>query len=167
MTQDSSKEYPALLPYQKFVNLKHGHLWNGEYSPTYHSWQAMLGRCRYIKRDKEDKYINRGIRVCDEWLNFENFLLDMGVRPEGTTIERKDNNKGYFKDNCCWATPTEQARNRRNTKLDYNKALEIARRMLAGEKASAIAKEYNISESLPREIHKGRTWRDAYDAVRA
>lgn len=150
----------------KKPRLLHGHTINNGYSATYYSWQAMLGRCRYFKRDKERKYINRGISVCKRWSKFENFLADMGERPRGKSIERIDNNKGYSALNCRWATPTEQARNRRNKKLVYADALNIAKRMLSGECAKKIAAEYGISESLPREIHKGRTWRDAYAAAR-
>lgn len=51
--------------------------------------------------------------VCEEWQKFDNFLSDMGVRPDGTTLERKDNDYGYFKGNCVWATYSEQNRNRR------------------------------------------------------
>lgn len=145
--------------------LRHGHCSNLQYSPTYHSWQAMLSRCRYADRDIERKYAKRGISVCDRWRVFENFLEDMGERPNGKTLDRVDVNADYGPDNCRWATPTEQARNRRNTKLNYDDAFTIACRMLVGEKAKAIAMEYGISESLPREIHKGRTWKDARSAA--
>ena len=59
------------------------------------------------------RYGGRGIFVCSEWQAFEQFLIDMGERPSGTTIERRDGSKGYTKDNCVWATTTEQNRNRR------------------------------------------------------
>jgi hypothetical protein len=158
-----------LLPYQRLSALKHGHARHedtGKCTPTYQSWQAMLARCRYLRRDNQAKYVKRGITVCAAWQNFENFLADMGERPEGVTLERIDNEKGYSPNNCKWATPVEQARNRRNSRLTYEKALDIAKRMLAGESAVVIAKEFGISESLPRETHKGRTWKDAHHAAR-
>lgn len=152
-----------LLPYH---NARHGHTCGRKYSPTYESWQAMLARVRYPKRDVENKHCGRGIGMCERWKVFENFLDDMGERPKGTTLDRIDNDSDYTPDNCRWATPTVQARNRRNTKLDYAGALDIAKRMLAGERAKDLAAEYGISESLPREIHRGRTWKDAYRDAR-
>jgi hypothetical protein len=122
----------------------------------------MLARCRYENRDKEGKYIGRGIKVCDHWLIFENFLADMGERPEGKTLDRwPDNDGNYEPGNCRWATPTEQARNRRNARLTFDDAVDVAIRMLRGERSSAVASIYGTSENLPREILRGRCWKDA------
>jgi hypothetical protein len=93
--------------------LKHGHTWDGGgKSPTYQSWRAMKRRCRDDQRDNAEHYIGRGIDYDPRWESFENFLADMGVRPSGKTLERRDNDKGYNKDNCDWATPIQQTRNR-------------------------------------------------------
>lgn len=84
-------------------------------TPTYISWQSMHYRC-YRKDDKEyARYGGKGITVCQRWFKFENFLADMGERPEGLTLERKENDKGYNLDNCRWATRLEQTLNRSNT----------------------------------------------------
>ena len=84
-------------------------------TPTYYTWQSILKRCLNSNEESFKWYGGRGITVCDGWRYFDNFLADMGVRPPGMTIERKDCNKGYFKDNCVWATPAEQANNKRTT----------------------------------------------------
>lgn len=148
-------------------SLRHGHTIDRTYSPTYHSWQAMLSRTRYIDRDVEKKHVARGIKVCERWLAFENFLADMGERPTGTTLDRKDNNGDYEPANCRWATPVEQARNRRNARLTLETATQVAVRRLRGESCKLIAADFCISESLPREIVSGRTWRDALAIAKA
>ena len=146
---------------------KHGHTVNEAYSPTYQSWQSMIARGRYPHRDVARKYARRGITVCERWQkSFEAFLADMGERPDGTTLDRMDNAKGYEPGNCRWATPKEQARNRRNARLTLETATQVAVRHLRGESAAKIAAEYCVSESLPREIVKGRTWPDALAAAK-
>jgi hypothetical protein len=159
-------EAAALLP-KKRGKIRHGHTVGRHYSPTYHSWQAMLARGRYVERDVEKKHIARGIKVCERWLSFENFLADMGERPAGATLDRRDNDRDYEPSNCRWATPIEQARNRRNTRLTLETAIEVAVRRLRGEPCKSIALDFGISESLPREIAAGRSWRDALERAEA
>jgi hypothetical protein len=74
----------------------------------------MIQRCTNETHHEFIDYGGRGITVCQAWMIFENFLSDMGERPVGKTIDRyPDNDKGYEPGNCRWATPVEQARNRR------------------------------------------------------
>lgn len=73
----------------------------------------MIQRCANPKNIAYPYYGGRGITVCARWQSFPNFLEDMGERPPGTTIDRRDNEKGYSKDNCRWATRQEQDGNKR------------------------------------------------------
>lgn len=88
------------------------------YSPEFSSWSAMRKRCLNKRHHAYHRYGGRGITICDEWIDsFEAFYRDMGPRPKNLTLERKDTNKGYSKENCIWATRAEQNINRRNTRL--------------------------------------------------
>lgn len=91
------------------MNYKHGLT----ESPTWKSWQSMLRRCRG-NNDKAKWYADRGIKVCERWKNFSNFLYDMGERPAGKTLDRIDNSKGYMPKNCRWADKHTQGANKRN-----------------------------------------------------
>lgn len=84
-------------------------------SKTYKSWDSMRQRCNNPNAPDYKRYGGRGIQVCERWNeSFQNFLADMGVRPDGLTLDRRDNSKNYEPDNCRWATPTEQQQNKRN-----------------------------------------------------
>lgn len=143
--------------------LRHGHARGGmPDSPTYRTWQAMRTRCNNPNRDNADRYFNRDVKICARWDSFENFLADMGERPEGKTLDRWPDISGdYEPGNCRWATPVEQARNTRRNVLDFESATKVALMRLQGIKCKDIAAQFGISESLPREIVKGRCWIDA------
>lgn len=96
--------------------------------PAYNCWSDARKRVLGLRKKDAKNYIDRGISMCDRWLNsFENFVADMGDRPPGTTLERMDNNLGYSPENCCWATRTQQARNRRNlVPIDVDGVSKIA-----------------------------------------
>lgn len=87
-------------------------------SHEYWIWNSMVQRTTNPNNVGFKNYGGRGIVVSDSWLKFENFFSDMGSRPSNRhSLERKDNNKGYSKDNCKWATRIEQNCNRRNTRF--------------------------------------------------
>jgi len=91
---------------------KHGHAPTNNHSSTYISWVHIIGRCNNPKSDKYKNYGGRGIKVCDRWLNFVNFLEDMGIRPIGKSIDRINNDGNYEPGNCRWATRSEQELNK-------------------------------------------------------
>lgn len=104
---------------------KHNHNQKGKVSRTYRIWTGILTRCRNQNSDDYKNYGGRGIKVCERWSNkkngFINFFKDMGECPDGLTIDRTNNNKGYYKSNCIWTTMKIQQRNRRdNNVLEYN-----------------------------------------------
>jgi hypothetical protein len=91
---------------------------NGLITAEYRTWQAMKRRCDNERQPGWKNYGGRGIVVCERWNNsFDDFLADMGRKPTPQhSIERVDNNAGYFPDNCIWATRSEQNSNTRISK---------------------------------------------------
>jgi len=90
-------------------------------SSIYRIWQSMVQRCTNPNNDRFKGYMGRGITVCNKWLKFVGFYEDMGDRPEGMTLDRKDNDGNYCKDNCKWSTSKEQQNNMRsNVNIIYN-----------------------------------------------
>ena len=98
---------------------KHGHATRGRASPEYGIWNAMHARCTLPNNKCFNIYGGRGIKVCERWRSFENFIADMGPRPSlKHSLDRYPNGDGdYEPGNCRWATSIEQGSNKRNNHL--------------------------------------------------
>src|SRR5882672_615673 len=90
---------------------------NSTYKSTWGTWRNMLARCRNPHFTGYKNYGGRGITVCERWRHFKYFLADMGIKPTGLTLERKDTNGHYSPDNCKWGSWEDQANNKRSTKF--------------------------------------------------
>jgi hypothetical protein len=120
---------------------------------AYGIWLHMRGRCLNPHNERYALYAGRGISICSRWDSFENFYADMGDPPEGKSIDRIDNDKGYSPDNCRWATQKEQVHNSRSTKLsdDDVRAIRTDRRPL-----KVIAAEYGVTHTHVCSIRRGK-----------
>ncbi len=120
----------------------HGHTIDDETSPEYYTWLSMIARCTNPNHPQYKNWGGRGIQICKEWLeSFENFFRDMGERPKGKTLDRYPNKDGnYFKENCRWATPKQQANNKTNNViLTFN-----GKQMTRAEFADLIGVNYFV-----------------------
>jgi hypothetical protein len=129
-------------------------------TPTYNTWEHMLARCRNPNNKRWKRYGGRGITVCERWLTFENFLADMGEKPPGLTIERKDNDGNYEPGNCKWATTTDQNRNSSRAKLTMESAREIRALVGNGMRRSAAALQFGVAKSTIDDVVAGNLWRE-------
>lgn len=110
------REVARALILKKNPSLRHGHARHGKVTREFRTWDAMRQRCLNPKDQKYKDYGGRGIKICQRWLDsFENFLADMGPKPKGLSIDRRDNDGNYTPKNCRWATPLQQRHNQRRT----------------------------------------------------
>lgn len=146
--------------------LTHGHT-VGHISRTYRTWTLMKSRCLDPNSDNYHKYGARGIKVCEQWLSFENFLADMGERPLGTSIDRyPDPHGNYEPGNCRWATPSEQNMNKTNAvMIEYQGTIK---NMGAWAKSvgmrhavlwQRLRRGWTMKEALTRPVGKHGDWR--------
>lgn len=110
------KSTASVVPRKSYV--KHGESSCGKVTKEYGAWRKMRGRCYNPNDPKFSRYGGRGIRVCDRWLKFANFLCDMGRAPSAKySINRKDNDGNYEPRNCEWSTDKQQSNNRSTNKV--------------------------------------------------
>jgi hypothetical protein len=133
----------------------HGCSRHGQESAAYRAWRSMRERCSNQRHKQYAGYGGRGIKVCERWNSFENFLEDMGDKPKGLSLDRKDNSKGYEPGNCRWTTSKEQTRNRRSNRIiefngetrclaAWSEVLGFPRTMLGGR----LSRGWSVSEAL-------------------
>ena len=131
---------------------KHGHKTRTGTTPTYQSWSNMIRRCTNPDHPRWADWGGRGITVDPRWLSFENFLADMGEKPAGLTLERKDNDGPYCATNCCWDTHHAQRINRRGTQVTPELTSDIVHLRGTGMTYAAIASELRVSKSTVGKI---------------
>lgn len=141
------------------THTKHGHSRKGMRTDEYSIWRDMKNRCEY-KNDLSYKYYGgRGIKVCERWQKFENFLEDMGERPSKIhSLNRIDNDGDYCFENCGWATHEEQQNNKRNnrrisfdgktmTVRQWERWLGVSRGLVEGRLLSGWHSERALTEA--------------------
>lgn len=124
----------------------------------YQAWSSMFSRCNNTEYYKNVCY--KGITICERWKEaFVNFYEDMGECPTNYQLDRKNNQKGYFKENCRWVTVEEQARNRSVSKLTPDAVKEIRNIFeRGGINQRTLALMYEVSPTTIHEVLKGKTW---------
>jgi len=127
----------------------------------YEIWASMKQRCLNNNDAAYKNYGGRGITICQEWIDsFETFYLDMGDRPKGRSIDRKNNNGPYCKENCRWGTRSEQTRNSRRSTVTPLKVKLIRYFNKRGCNTRELASLCSISYTHTRRIITKEQWRD-------
>lgn len=127
---------------------------------TYRSWAHLKGRCLNETDAAFKDYGGRGIRVCERWLEFENFYQDTGDCPPKHSIERLDVNGNYEPSNCVWLHISLQMRNTRMTRFSEKDVADIRRRLSDGEMTKVIAAEYGVEAGHIRQIRGSHIWKN-------
>lgn len=136
---------------QELPQFKHGKWKN----PLYPTWHTMMKRCYDPKNAKYERYGGRGITVDDRWHDVANFIADMGERPPGTSLDRKDNDGPYSVDNCRWATAVEQARNRPQATLTDEQRSEAVRLYGITGSPKAVSEQLGLGVSSVKNVVYG------------
>ncbi len=129
---------------------------------TYQAWISAKNRCYNSAYKEFHRYGGRGIKMCARWLNsFQAFLDDMGIRPDGKTLERSESDGDYEPGNCVWATKEDQAQNRPSfNKVGPHEVVKIRRRHADGERVEILAAEHRMSRQAVRNIVSRKSWKN-------
>lgn len=126
----------------------------------YKVWVSMKARCTNPKSQSAKDYVLRGITICDEWKTFSGFMgwSQFDQYKPGLQIDRIDNDKGYSPENCRWATPAENSRNKRTNILRKEDVPVIRMLCWSGIRRSHVAKIFSVSKSLVDQIMTFKKW---------
>lgn len=151
-------------------NKTHGHTTGKRGSTvrslTYNSWRSMKERCYMKSNTSYKKYGAKGIVVCDRWLDFGNFLEDMGERPEGCVLARNNDSGNYEPGNVSWKTLEQNSSEKKsavgsrcgNSRFKEEDIARIRRLYVEGKGARELGRTYNVSHSTILAIVKYKTW---------
>jgi hypothetical protein len=127
--------------------------------PTYKSWQQMRHRCNGKNYFKRHRYGGRGIKCCERWNSYANFLSDMGERPAGMTLDRVNNDGDYEPSNCRWADARTQLRNKGCNKLTWEAVEKIRATYVRGVYGyGRLARDFGVSRGMILLIIHGKNW---------
>lgn len=123
--------------------------------PLYQTWKTMIYRCANPKRKEYKNYGGRGIKVCERWMVFDNFIEDMySLYQKGLEIDRYDNDGDYTKDNCRWVTGLINKQKTRKTNLNYEKAFVIRN---SDKTPLELSKMFNCSRGAIYDVLQNKT----------
>jgi hypothetical protein len=125
---------------------------------SWRSWDNMRKRVLCPSNSAYERY--KKFSIDPRWEKFINFYEDMGDCPGGLTLDRKNNNEGYCKENCRWATPTQQSRNRNSCVLNEGMVITIRERSSMGESNASIGRHLGVKTGIVYNVVSGRSWKE-------
>lgn len=121
---------------------------------------SRAGRVSSARSPKAHLYVLRGICVCERWMTYDNFLEDMGEAPDGLSLDRIDNERGYEPGNCRWADAITQRRNSRSRGMTFDQVQEVRGRFEHGESMQSIADRLGFDRSCVSRVVNRINWSD-------